>query len=52
VTGWIELEGLLTAREAQAAEVLNGIGYDAAGDRLFVTGKLWPKLFEIEIMTK
>ena len=50
VTGWIELEGLLTPREAQAADVLNGIAYDAAGDRLFVTGKLWPKLFQIEIV--
>ena len=48
VTGWIELDGLLTAREAQAADVLNGIAYDASGDRLFVTGKLWPKLFEIK----
>jgi glutaminyl-peptide cyclotransferase len=29
---------------------LNGIAYDAAGDRLFVTGKLWPKVFEIRIV--
>ena len=50
VTGWIELEGLLTPREAEAADVLNGIAYDAVGDRLFVTGKLWPKLFQIEVM--
>jgi glutaminyl-peptide cyclotransferase len=49
VTGWIDLSGLLTPREAQDADVLNGIAYDAAGDRLFVTGKLWPKLFEIKI---
>jgi glutaminyl-peptide cyclotransferase len=49
VTGWIELTGLLTPREAQAADVLNGIAYDASGDRLFVTGKLWPKLFQIEV---
>jgi len=49
VTGWIDLKGLLTPREAQEADVLNGIAYDAAGDRLFVTGKLWPKLFEIKI---
>jgi glutamine cyclotransferase len=47
VTGWLDLKGLLSARDAQA--VLNGIAYDAAGDRLFVTGKLWPKLFEIKI---
>ena len=30
--------------------VLNGIAYDADGDRLFVTGKRWPKLFEIELI--
>ena len=51
VTGWIDLRGLLTARDAaQGADVLNGIAYDQAGDRLFVTGKLWPKLFEIRIV--
>jgi glutaminyl-peptide cyclotransferase len=47
VLGWMDLSGLLTAREAQMADVLNGIAYDAQQDRLFVTGKLWPKLFEI-----
>jgi len=31
---------------------LNGIAYDAAGKRLFVTGKLWPKVFEIELVPK
>jgi len=31
------------------ADVLNGIAYDPAGDRLFVTGKLWPSLFEIKV---
>jgi hypothetical protein len=31
-------------------DVLNGIAYDAPSDRLFVTGKLWPKLFEIELI--
>ena len=50
---WDDLTGLLTPREAQEVladgGVLNGIAYDAAGDRLFVTGKLWPKLFEIKI---
>jgi len=50
VTGWIDLKGLLTASDqAQGVDVLNGIAYDAAGDRLFVTGKLWPKVFEIRI---
>jgi glutamine cyclotransferase len=50
VTGWIDLKGLLSPREAQGVDVLNGIAYDAAGDRLFVTGKLWPKVFEIRIV--
>ena len=49
VAGWIDLRGLLTAGERAAADVLNGIAYDEAGDRLFVTGKLWPKLFEIKL---
>lgn len=50
VTGWIDLTGLLTEEEAARAEVLNGIAYDAAADRVFVTGKDWPKLFEIELV--
>jgi glutamine cyclotransferase len=49
VTGWIDLRGLLSADEARQADVLNGIAYDAEHDRLFVTGKLWPKLFEIRL---
>lgn len=49
VTGWIDLRGLLPDREARGADVLNGIAYDARGDRLFVTGKLWPRLFEIRL---
>ncbi len=52
VTGWVDLAGLLDAREAAGADVLNGIAYDAAGDRLFVTGKWWPKLFEIKIVPR
>jgi glutamine cyclotransferase len=43
----IGLKGLLRGREAQGADVLNGIAYDSRGDRLFITGKFWPKLFEI-----
>lgn len=50
VKGWINLTGLREASGATDEEgVLNGIAYDAAGDRLFVTGKLWPKLFEIRL---
>jgi glutamine cyclotransferase len=52
VTGWIDLRGLLSAREIAPDQVLNGIAYDAATDRLFVTGKLWPRLFEIKIVAK
>jgi glutamine cyclotransferase len=49
VLGWVDLTGLLDARDRAGVDVLNGIAYDAAGDRLFVTGKLWPKLFEIRV---
>jgi glutamine cyclotransferase len=52
VTGWIDLRGLLSPREAAGVDVLNGIAYDAARDRLFVTGKLWPKLFEIKLVPR
>ena len=50
VLGKIYLDGLLTAEDSAAnPDVLNGIAYDADGDRLFVTGKRWPKLFEIRL---
>ena len=53
VTGWIDLRGLLDPREAaRGGDVLNGIAYDAEKDRLFVTGKLWPRLFEIRIVPR
>jgi len=50
--GWIDLTGLLSEedRAVQRVDVLNGIAYDAATGRLFVTGKWWPKLFEIELI--
>jgi glutamine cyclotransferase len=52
VIGWVELEGLLTTEDhLEPVDVLNGIAYDAETDRLFVTGKLWPKLFEIELIS-
>ena len=51
VDGIINLAGLLDKYVAGSeADVLNGIAYDAAGERLFVTGKYWPKLFEIKII--
>ena len=54
VLGWIDLTGILSAedRSRQQVDVLNGIAYDASGNRLFVTGKLWPKLFEIKLVPK
>ncbi|MBI3401460.1 MAG: glutaminyl-peptide cyclotransferase [Acidobacteria bacterium] len=52
VTGYIDLRGLLTPDERASTDVLNGIAYDATGDRLFITGKLWPKLFEIKIVKR
>jgi len=56
VTGMIDLRGLLSASERASVDAqggtLNGIAYDAARNRLFVTGKLWPKLFEITIVKR
>lgn len=52
VTAWIDLQGLLEPEDyAEPVSVLNGIAYDASSERLFVTGKLWPKLFEIELIS-
>ena len=51
VIGWIEMDGLLNQEELrEPVDVLNGIAYDAEKDRLFVTGKLWPKVFEIKLV--
>ena len=53
VTGLIDFRGLLAPRDRHGKEdVLNGIAYDAAGDRLFVTGKLWSKLYEVRLVPK
>jgi glutamine cyclotransferase len=53
VVGWIDLGGLLSPGEVDDEEgVLNGIAYDESSSRLFVTGKLWPKLFEIRLKRK
>ena len=51
VTGWIDLAGLFTDRnpDYQGEDVLNGIAYDKDRQRLFVTGKLWPHIFEINV---
>ncbi|HEC25880.1 MAG TPA: glutaminyl-peptide cyclotransferase [Gammaproteobacteria bacterium] len=53
VTGVVNLAGLLKKYASGArANVLNGIAYDTEGDRLFVTGKYWPKLFEIRLIPR
>lgn len=53
LVGLIDLKGLLPVQDhLPDTDVLNGIAYDAAGDRLFVTGKNWPKLFEIKLKKK
>ena len=50
VTGIIDLTGIANVNTASADAVLNGIAYDAQGDRLFVTGKLWTRLYEIDLV--
>jgi len=53
ILGRIDLSGIIDKRElADPGAVLNGIAYDPKGDRLFVTGKLWPKVFEIKLVPK
>ncbi len=54
VVGWIDLAGLLGAadRGASSPDVLNGIAWDGAGKRLFVTGKRWPKLYEVRLVER
>ena len=52
ILGWIDLRGLKEKQNSPEADVLNGIAYDAAQDRLYVTGKKWSKLFEIRLKKK
>jgi len=49
ITSVVYLANLLSPQDRRGADVLNGIAYDSAGDRIFVTGKYWPKLFEIKL---
>jgi glutamine cyclotransferase len=49
VAAWLDLAGIRGPVRSGTDDVLNGIAYDAARDRLFVTGKLWSRLFEIRI---
>lgn len=50
VVAWVDLSGLLPEADRKNADVLNGIAYDKQNKRIFVTGKLWNKLFEIELV--
>ncbi len=53
VIAWIDLAGLLPAdKKVDAESVLNGIAYDAQHDRIFVTGKQWPTIFEIKVVAR
>ncbi len=52
VNRWIDLTGLLPPELTDKTDVLNGIAYDAVHDRIFVTGKLWPAVFEIRVVKK
>jgi glutaminyl-peptide cyclotransferase len=53
VIGWIDLKGLLSPiYRLESGAVLNGIAYDSYRKRLFVTGKLWPSVFEIKLVSK
>lgn len=52
ILGWIDLRGLKAKQDGPEADVLNGIAYDPAQDRLYVTGKKWSKLFEIRLKKK
>jgi glutaminyl-peptide cyclotransferase len=53
VVRWVDMSNLLSDDDRlNQVDVLNGIAYDSVHDRLFVTGKLWPKLFEIKIVPK
>jgi glutamine cyclotransferase len=53
VLGWLDVSGLLTPAERRAAAerggVANGIAFDSARQRLLVTGKLWPRIFEVDL---
>ena len=51
VTGWIDLSGILPPQfDSGSVDILNGTAYDVTNGHLLVTGKLWPQLFEIELM--
>ena len=47
VTHYIDASGLLTREEARGVDVLNGIAFDPGAETFYITGKLWPKMFEV-----
>jgi len=54
VRSWIDLSGLQRQQGVRdpSQDVLNGIAYDEAGDRIFITGKYWPNLYQIRVVEK
>jgi len=53
IVGWVDLTGILAGEKIDyRIDVMNGIAYDSKMDRLFVTGKLWPRVFEIKLIKK
>ena len=50
VEGWINMSGIQNMENRDSEDVLNGIAYDPQSERLFVTGKRWPQLYEIELI--
>jgi glutaminyl-peptide cyclotransferase len=51
VTGWIDASGLLRGAEREGTDVLNGIAYVPERGTFFITGKLWPRLFEVKFVS-
>ncbi len=50
VRAWIDLTGIANSETTNSNNVLNGIAYDSEADRLFITGKMWSKLYEIQLI--
>jgi glutamine cyclotransferase len=48
VNSWLDMSGILSVMESAGTDAMNGIAYDAQTDRVFVTGKYWPRVFEVK----